>query len=459
MNRTIAIVGAGYAGALTAVQVLRQCTTPGVHVVLLEREPPFARGLAYRSWDESQLLNVPAGNMSALAQEADHFAQYCRGVDPALHAGSFVSRRIYGDYLEDTLREAQGRAVATLEARRGDVRAVRPQAGGFDIELAGGTILRADRVVLAFGHFPPGDPLPGMREALGAAYLPNPWDIAALDRCDHGRPIVLVGSGHTAIDVLLRLASRGDAQDILLLSRHGLLPHGHRPSPQAPHAMPLPPYVAQALAAPPSLRALVRAVRAEAQARLGAGGDWRDVLNEMRPHLPAVWQRMDVPERRRFLERIVPFWDIHRHRLAPSVSLRLQRMLRAGQVRQLAARLVRWAPAKEGVRLELRERHTGTLRALEAGTVVNCTGPTYDLARVRAPLVEQLLAAGLLRPDPLRLGMEIDERYRVRDRRGASVPGLHYIGPMLKATFWEAIAVPELRGHAQRLAAQLLGTD
>jgi uncharacterized NAD(P)/FAD-binding protein YdhS len=35
------------------------------------------------------------------------------------------------------------------------------------------------------------------------------------------------------------------------------------------------------------------------------------------------------------------------------------------------------------------------------------------------------------------------------------VPGLFYIGPMLKARFWEAIAVPELRVHASQLAHQL----
>ena len=34
-------------------------------------------------------------------------------------------------------------------------------------------------------------------------------------------------------------------------------------------------------------------------------------------------------------------------------------------------------------------------------------------------------------------------------------PHLFYIGPMLRAAHWEATAVPELRGHAERLATLL----
>ncbi len=41
---------------------------------------------------------------------------------------------------------------------------------------------------------------------------------------------------------------------------------------------------------------------------------------------------------------------------------------------------------------------------------------------------------------------------------GRVVQGLYYIGPWLRARDWETTAVPELRGHAQRLAERLAGT-
>src|SRR5262249_39878605 len=100
----IAIVGAGLCGAGTAADGLRRAG-PATRLVLLERQAPEARGLAYRTWDDNLLLNVPAGNMSALADAPGHFVDFCASIDPAFNPGSFISRRIYGDYLRDTLEQ------------------------------------------------------------------------------------------------------------------------------------------------------------------------------------------------------------------------------------------------------------------------------------------------------------------------------------------------------------------
>jgi uncharacterized NAD(P)/FAD-binding protein YdhS len=456
MNGTIVIIGAGYAGTATAINLLRRNPDPGMRVVLVERRAPFGRGLAYKTWDDSQVLNVPAGNMSTLVEEPAHFSDYCRTIDPALHGGSFVPRRIYGDYLEDTLREAERQGGAQLERIGCEALAVRPMPGGagFAVDLAYGGRVYADKVVLAIGHFLPTQPLAKLAPALGSAYLPNPWDLAGLDRIDRGRTVALIGAGHTAIDVLLRLTSRGDAGKVVLISRHGLLPHGHRLSPHPPSIGGLPPYL-EAPLREGSIRAFMRAVRAESAERMRAGRDWRDVVNEMRPHTPTIWSRLAVGERRRFLQKLAPFWDIHRHRLAPSVSMRLQRMVRAGQVQSLAARLLDCEKSGDDVRLTLRERASGRQRELVVGSVVNCTGPNYDIGALQSPLVAELHGAGMIKADPLRLGFEVDEEYRLVDAQGRFVPGLFYVGPMLKALHWEAIAVPELRVHALRLAQRL----
>jgi uncharacterized NAD(P)/FAD-binding protein YdhS len=69
-----------------------------------------------------------------------------------------------------------------------------------------------------------------------------------------------------------------------------------------------------------------------------------------------------------------------------------------------------------------------------------------------------LLQLGRLKPDPLGLGLAVDDCYAVLNGDGTPQPWLRYIGPMLKARDWEAVAVPELRVHAQRLAAELLGS-
>jgi uncharacterized NAD(P)/FAD-binding protein YdhS len=454
----VLIIGAGFSGTLTAVHLLRRGASAGWRIMLLERRSRIGRGLAYHTWDDNLLLNVPAGNMSALPDEPGHFVDYLHTVDPAFNTGSFVSRRIYGDYLEFTLAEAERLAPAALTKLHGEVVSIRrnaPQSTGFTATLADGRRLEAERVVLAFGHFGPQDPQAAVGGRDAQTYIGNSWDFDAIDRTDASRPVAVIGAGHTGIDVVFRLTRNSDSRKVFLISRRGLLPHGHRFTPKAPAPGGFPEYLRTT---PATLAAHVRAIREQAERKMAAGGDWRDVLNELRAHTPAIWQRLELRDRRKFLNRLVPYWDIHRHRLAPAAFLRLEQMLRSGQVETIAGHVQTMERRADG-RLDLvvRGRRGGELRRLDVGAVVNCTGPNYDIATLTAPLPAQLRDDGMIRQDALRLGIEFDEGYRVTGRDGSPVSGLYYIGPMLKARYWEAIAVPELRVHAFKLASVLLG--
>lgn len=451
---TVAIVGGGYSGALTAVHLLRNQTKTPLTVLLIEPRPQPARGLAYSTWDDSMLLNVPAGNMSALADDPAHFVHYCRTLDPSLNGGSFVSRRMYGDYLQSVLAQAAQAAPGSLHCIHSEVLAVRPQGkrGGFQLALANGEVLCADQVVLSFGFQGP-QPLPFAQPlAHSPCYLANPWNYKAMDMLTNSGPIALIGTGHTAIDALFRLTSVDPDREVVLLSRHGLLPKAHRTLTQAPVPTEFPSYLQ---AVPATALAFVRALRREIARSQQAGHNWRDVLNELRPHTQAIWQAWPLAERRRFLLRLRPWWDIHRHRLAPVAAARLSAQLHTGRVQVRAGSIVQMVPHAGGVRLTLRERGSGMLQSLQVAAVVNCTGPDYDIRRATSPLLTQLREAGLITGDALQLGLEVDADYGVVGRAGQATPGLYYVGPMLRARLWEAIAVPELRAHTRQLADKI----
>ena len=454
-KRTIAIIGAGFSGTLTAVNILRTNPPGNVRIVLVEQDSTPGRGLAYRFADDNHLLNVPAGNMSALADEPNHFVAYCQDIDPAFNAKSFIARRLYGDYLQSTLAETETNYPGALEKIKGEAIAIVPEASGekFRIQLACGASLEATQVVLAFGHFPPGAP-----QSVAAnlrKFLTNPWDFSVLDGLDQNRPVAILGAGHTAIDVLFRLTSCNRTRRVFLLSRRGLLPHGHRFNPSPPIAADYPAYLAEV---PSTIRAYTRAVRKEVTRREAGGGNWRDVLNELRPHMPSLWQALPHVERIRSLEKVLPYWDIHRHRLAPLAARRLTNLLDSGQVERLAGRITGFDREGTDFTIRLKGRGDAHVRNLDVGAVVNCTGPCYDLSSISMPLVTQLRNEGLIRPDPLKLGLLVDDNYRVIDIHNQPCPGLFYVGPMLKARYWEAIAVPELREHTRRLARHLMSS-
>jgi uncharacterized NAD(P)/FAD-binding protein YdhS len=451
-KRTIVIIGAGFSGTLTAVNLLRISQPHNLRVVLIEQGLVHGRGLAYRFGDDNHLLNVPAGNMSALADEPDHFVSYCQNIDPALNAKSFISRRLYGEYLQCTLAAAETNHPGILEKFTDEAIAVSPATSGnaFRVKLASGSSLEATQVVLALGHFPPKPP-PCVPENLHE-HIVNPWDFRKLDGLDPNKPVVILGTGHTAIDALFRLTSCNTTRKIFLLSRRGLLPHGHRSNPTPPANSDYPAYL---VGLHPTIRAYTRALRLEAARRQASGGDWRDVINELRPHASRLWQGLPESERRRSLRNVVPYWDIHRHRLAPLATRRLENLLDSGQVERMVGQVIRLDVQGTNLHAQIKVRGNVAPRSLDVGALVNCTGPNYDLSALSLPLVTQLREAGLIQQDRLKLGLLVDDDYRVIDARNEPTPGLFYVGPMLKAKYWEAIAVPELRHHTRQLARNL----
>ncbi|MBV8141139.1 MAG: FAD/NAD(P)-binding protein, partial [Verrucomicrobia bacterium] len=109
-NCDAAVIGAGFSGTLTAVHLVR-LSGGTISVALIEKKQRFARGVAYATEDLDHLLNVPAGRMGAYAKDPEHFLRWCHehpdtcraaGVQNVL-AGSFVPRKLYGDYLEEVL--------------------------------------------------------------------------------------------------------------------------------------------------------------------------------------------------------------------------------------------------------------------------------------------------------------------------------------------------------------------
>jgi uncharacterized NAD(P)/FAD-binding protein YdhS len=92
---------------------------------------------------------------------------------------------------------------------------------------------------------------------------------------------------------------------------------------------------------------------------------------------------------------------------------------------------------------------------LEAARVVNCSGPGCDYDRIQHPLVRSLLADGQVRPDPLRLGLDVTGNCATRDRHGAISRRLFAVGPVTKGAFWEITAVPDTRDQCESLARHL----
>src|SRR3546814_2414729 len=103
---TLVIIGAGFSGTVAAIEFLR--TAPeGSKLIIVNRSGQMAKGLAYGTNSPIHLLNVPAGNMTAIVNEPDSYLKYCQLSDEKITASSFTPRKLYGEYLESLLKGAE----------------------------------------------------------------------------------------------------------------------------------------------------------------------------------------------------------------------------------------------------------------------------------------------------------------------------------------------------------------
>lgn len=436
--KSVAIVGAGFSGSLLAINILRHA---GPAATLIERRPVFGRGTAYSAPHPAHLLNVRAGNMSALSDRPAHFAEWCtaRGLGDG---GSFVQRQQYGEYLGELLERSSARAGDRLALVQDEAVSVAVADDGVTVGLTDGRSLAVDALVVAVGNLPPHAP-PGLDPAAlpDDVYAPDPWAAGVVDGLTAQDTVLLIGTGLTMVDVALSLDAAGFAGRIVALSRRGLLPRPHVAPGPAGDRNEKPTTVASAL---------LHEVRARAD-EIG----WRAAVDELRPFTQGLWLSASDAERGRFLRHLRPWWDVHRHRLAPAVAAKIEAMIARGQLTIVGGKPSAYVPDGNGVAVTYRPRGADTATTLRVRRIVNCTGPQGDLARSSEPVLRSLIASGHARADPARLGLDVDAQSRLVGAGGVAHPRLFGLGPMTRGAFWEIVAVPDIRAQVWTVARRL----
>ncbi|CAO3360939.1 FAD/NAD(P)-binding protein [Azospirillum melinis] len=482
----IVIVGAGVSGSGVAAGLVRAGAAGGfsAEVELVDPRPSPGAGLTYAAGgDPRHRVNVPSIRMAAVtgrpAGEAgegneEDFHRWCleRGVleaDPAGWADGlhYPARSVFGRYLDERLRPLFAAAGPVRVTHRRDRavaarRLASPQGAGFVVELAGGRVLEADALVLCTGN--PRPELPGVLAGLAGhkRVVADPWAPGALDPIGRTDRVLIVGTGLTMGDAVSTLIGRGHRGPLTALSRHGLVP---RPRP-AGHADSWTDFAADP---PAGIRDLLRRVRVAAADAGGQGRPWTDVLESLRLQNGALWAALSIDERRRFQRHLRPWWDAHRFQAAPQVARLVEAAQADGRLAVLAGRLVAASaddqPSGGGdgggghaggcLWVVHRPRGDETLVGRTYDALVNCTGAGHGASFRRNPVLAALAGQGLIRPDPLGMGVEVDGRHRALDTGGRPASNLFVVGPPTRGSLGEVVGASEIVPHALAVAEAL----
>jgi len=438
----IVIVGGGASGVIFAAHLLR--ASGNSQIVLVEKRGEVGRGLAYSTTLPDHLLNVRAQNMSAFPDDPGHFLRWLqqRGLIGPEDAFFFAPRKVYGDYLQDLIREMAADHPGRLQIIDDEVVAAVPDASGVRVELASGKKLQAEKVVLATGH----EVEPLQRDKI-AIRVDSDEDTSL----DPQSPVLILGSGLSMVDAFLSLEARNHRGPVTVVSRRGLLPQRQvLPHPIAFDEGEIP------LGQEPSR--FLAWLRARVEAHEQTGGNWRDVVDGLRPFDQRIWQSWPEKFRRPFLRHGKAWWDTHRHRMAPEIHDRITAAIREGRLIVRAAKVIDAVQAGDGIDVTIRPRGSRPQETLHVSRIYDCTGIIRNVENSSRAILRSLVEAGLAKADPLRLSLHVSGDCRLIARDGKPSANLYALGPLTRGEFFEIDAIPDIRVQCAELAKQIGGS-
>ena len=456
-KRTIAIIGGGFAGSMTAVHLMKQHEVP-VHIILINSHYPLAKGVAYSSYSHKHLLNVPAKNMSAFPDKPNDFMNWIKNhdnygaLDQNELPGMYLPRNIYGHYLKDTFDNAirkkpENVSIEFIHDEAIDLEKTETQV---QIYFSVSPPIFADKVLLAMGNQQPRHPDFRNDTFINSKrYFPNPWVNEAVSHPEKDEQVLVIGNGLTMVDVVFGLREKKFNGKIFSLSPHGfkILPHRK-----------FEPYTGlmDDLNPPYNLEKLVKTFRAHVKILRSNGVTGEAVVDSLRPLTQKIWLSLSKKEKERFMYHLRHMWGVARHRLPMDVHKHIQHMILDDKLEIISGRIHSLQELNDGVEITIARRNKSEMLNIKVGRVINCTGPEVDITKMKSPLIQNMLLSKTVLPDELKMGFYATPDGTIINSDGSTSERIFTIGSWLKGILWESTAVPELRGQAKAVAGKML---
>ncbi|MFC4624741.1 FAD/NAD(P)-binding protein [Daeguia caeni] len=443
--KSFIIVGGGASGVIMAAQLLRR----GGRVVLFELTGQIGAGIAYSTENPNHLLNVRAGNMSAFPDDPDHFFNWLQACGlPPREGGwekqSFVPRRLYRNYLESLLQSYLDAGDRRLVIHQDEIVDTMLEAGKPIVVTESGKRFSADVVIFATGNEP--------SVTSSGSQVSEYWTSNGMFDIAPDQTVAIFGTGLSMVDSVLSLLDRGHQVPIHAISRRGLLP--------ARHTVVVPAVIeADELSFGAPLSRLMQTVRVMIRKTTKQGGDWRSIIDGLRPHSQKLWHHLSLADKQRFLRHLRPWWDVHRHRMAPEVADRIDKARQTGQLIIRSGYLQSVSQMDTDMLIRYRNRYGNDVTELRVSTIIDCRGGNLCFSVTRNRALLSLLERGLARPDQTDLGFDVTPELKIVNAMGEAANPLYAIGPLTKGVYWEVTAIPDIRVQAEKLANALCATD
>lgn len=449
--KTISIVGGGFCGCMLTLHLLKKRHSK-IKIHLIERSEKLCRGAAYSTEFNFHLLNVNAGKMSAFQSDEDNFINWLKENKYPYNHEDYVPRKLYGTYLSSLLYHELNEQPDKVDIHTEEAIDLSLDNDKAIILLESGKKIISDKVVLAPGNFPPQSDNDPFEKYIGdGMYFTNPWDHQTiLSKIHKEEDILILGSGLTMIDLCTTLYYNSHRGKINTFSRHGFLPAVHKPVQYYPSFY-------HEIEKTSSLTEVFSIVNKHLRSHKQQGGDWRDVIDSLRPYNQKIWMNFSTNDKALFIKKLNRLWSISRHRIPQQYQITINELLENKMLAIHSGTINTIEKNGRKLNITIRKNNYEHPTTISVHRVINCTGPQLNYLKLHNPLIKNMLQKGLIHPGPLHLGVDAFPDGKVKNHFNETI--IYALGSALTGVLFESTAVPELRIQAEVLADILLFSE
>lgn len=381
--KRVAIVGFGFCGRLAFYHLSKQ---KNLSISIFEKNNIDSFGSAFSEFSKNYILNVPAIKMSAFSDKPSDFYEFISKNYPSLAISEtdFAPRYIYGEYLKSITKEAFLNAKNNnLEVNfiPSEVTSIHKKSDYFNIADSQNKLHKVSHIALATSFKQSNLECDFSSEGL----IKNLWCADAKkfhEEKINNKNICIIGSGLTAVDVIIGLKKKDFQGKIVVISRRGNFPKKHFSSIQK-----IPNFIS---AADAKNGMLFLCLKIRKFLRENSEFDLRHIIDSIRPITKEIWRNLDHKNKKLFW-RFMPYWNIFRHR-APASSIEIiDEMIKNGQVEIRKSGVQKIISANNKIILQAKSGN------IEADYLVNCLG--FEFRSKKYPLMQQMINEELLEED------------------------------------------------------------
>ena len=436
--KKVAIIGFGFCGIMVFGNILKKISAQKsqnkIKFIIFEKDGEEALGAGFSNFNDNYILNVPAKRMSPFQDSPDDFVNFLKENYPEIYSKNgpdgYISRNIYGQFLKK-LRNDFFKIANDLKIDCELIhKAVTNIDEGFKIHTES-LIFDADEVVLSSSFVQS-----KLNYCLNDEKLISPlWSKNSINFHQKNNfkvddKICIIGTGLSAVDVLVGLNAKNFSGKIYAISRRGNFPQPHF----SHHNNTSQGSINFIDDSDASTGIVNISLKFRKYLKNNENYDLRNLIDSIRGKTKFLWQNFDEKNKRNFLKKLLPYWNIFRHRVPNSSLEIINKMIKDNRL-EIIKSSVKSIEKSDGKFIIRTNKKT-----LECSYVVNCLG--FDFNIKNYPLIQSMTDKKLLKQDLILVQ--------------SNNAKIHLVGGLNIGRDFEITAVPDIRNDATLVAEKIL---